>query len=53
MVYHRSFSTKAVAKLAVFEYIEVWYNRRRRHSALNYITSCQYEKLLLNNKMSA
>lgn len=54
MVYHRSFQTKAEARLAVFEYIEVWYNRQRRHSALGYLTPCQYEDVLLNNnKMSA
>ena len=53
MVYHRSFPTKADAKLAVFEYIEVWYNPQRRHLALGYLTPCQFEQLLLNNKMSA
>jgi len=53
MVYHRDFKTKTEAKLAIFEYIEVWYNRQRRHSALGYLTPCQYEKTLLNNKMSA
>lgn len=54
MVYHRDFKTKAAAKLAIFEYIEVWYNRQRRHSALGYLTPCQYEKdVLNNNKMSA
>ena len=53
MVYHRDFKTKAVAKLAIFQYIEVWYNRQRRHSALGYLTPCQYEELLLNNKISA
>jgi putative transposase len=54
MVYHRSFQTKAEARLAIFEYIEVWYNRQRRHSALGYLTPCQYEEVLLNNnKMSA
>jgi putative transposase len=25
-------------KLQVFEYIEIWYNQKRRHSALNYMT---------------
>ncbi len=53
MVYHRDFKTKAEAKLAIFEYIEVWYNRQRRHLALGYLAPCQYEKLLINNKMSA
>lgn len=53
MVYYRDFKTKAEAKIAIFEYIEVWYNRQRRHSALRYLTPCQQEELLLNNKMSA
>ena len=25
-------------KLQIFEYIEIWYNQKRRHSALNYVT---------------
>ena len=33
MIYDRLFSTRAEAKLAVFEYIEVWYNRQRKHAA--------------------
>ena len=53
MIYHQNFQTKAAAKLAVFEYIEVWYNRQRRHSALGYLTPCQYEDLLVNNKIAA
>ena len=53
MIYHRLFSTRAEAKIAVFEYIEVWYNRQRKHSALGYLTPTQYEKILLNNKLSA
>ena len=53
MIYHQKFQTKAAAKLAVFEYIEVWYNRQRRHSALGYLTPCQYENLLVNNKIAA
>jgi putative transposase len=53
MVYQRDFKIKTAAKLAIFEYIEVWYNRQRRHSVLGYLTPCQYEELLLNNKMPA
>lgn len=34
IVYHRRFTTRSEAKLAVFEYIEGWYNRKRRYSAL-------------------
>ncbi len=53
MVYHQKFQTKAEAKLAIFEYIEAWYNRQRRHSALEYLTPCQYEALLVNKKIAA
>lgn len=38
-MYHRStFATRARARLAVADYIEVFYNRRRRHSTLDYQT---------------
>jgi len=30
------YSSRAEARLSIFEYIEVWYNRQRRHSALGY-----------------
>ncbi|QJD94634.1 IS3 family transposase [Mucilaginibacter robiniae] len=53
MVYHRYFLNKAEACLAMLEYIEVWYNRQRKDSALTYLTPCQYEQLLIKNKMSA
>ena len=45
MVYHNKFNTGEEAKRAVFEYIEVWYNRKRIRSALGYLTPCQMEKL--------
>lgn len=32
-------------KLDVFEYIEIWYNRKRRHSALNYKTIGEFNYL--------
>lgn len=36
MVYHEHFKTKAQARAAVFEYIEMFYNRKRLHAALDY-----------------
>jgi transposase InsO family protein len=39
--------TKADVRTAVFEYIEVWYNRMRRHSTLGYLSPLQYEHSLL------
>src|SRR5438876_7367990 len=37
------FTTQAQARREIFEYIEVYYNNRRLHSALGYQTPCQYE----------
>jgi putative transposase len=53
MVYHVKFETRRQAKLAVFEYIEVWYNRERRHSTLGYLTPCEFEQLLKSNAIAA
>ncbi|MBC7390170.1 MAG: IS3 family transposase, partial [Opitutaceae bacterium] len=53
MVYHRKFETRAQAKLEIFDYIEVWYNRKRRHSALDYMTPVQAEKEMAKNKTEA
>ena len=38
------FATQAAARLAVFDYIEGWYNTRRRHSALAYLLPMVYER---------
>jgi putative transposase len=38
------FGTHAAARLAVFEYLDGWYNPRRRHSALDYLSPMAYEK---------
>jgi putative transposase len=38
-----AFPTHASARSAVFEYIEGWYNRHRRHSALDYLSPAQFE----------
>ena len=32
------------ARRAIFEYIEAWYNRRRRHSTLGYVSPAEYER---------
>lgn len=38
------YSTRAQARQSIFEYIEVWYNRQRRHSALGYSSPETFEK---------
>ena len=53
MVYHENFDTIAQARLAIFEYIEIWYNRNRRHSTLGYLTPLEFEKLLNDAKKAA
>jgi putative transposase len=40
----RRFQTQAEARLAIFDFIEGWYNPRRRHSALDYLSPIAYEK---------
>jgi len=39
--------TRVAVRTAIFEYIEVWYNRLRRHSALGYLSPVQYEHQVL------
>jgi putative transposase len=39
-----SFHTPAQARLAVFEFIEGWYNLHRLHSALDYVSPIQFER---------
>ncbi|WP_299761876.1 IS3 family transposase, partial [uncultured Pontibacter sp.] len=53
MVYHHQFTTRHEARLAVFEYIASFYNRKRRHSALGYLPPCQYEEWLYQQGMAA
>lgn len=43
MVYHERFETKAQARAAVFEYIEMFYNHTRLHAALEYLSPEQFE----------
>jgi putative transposase len=38
------FATKAQARLALFDYLETFYNRERRHSALGYLAPVAYEQ---------
>jgi putative transposase len=40
----RRFATQVEARLAVFDFIEGWYNPHRRHSALAYLSPLAYER---------
>lgn len=43
LVDHEDYRTKEEAKKSLFEYIEIFYNRRRRHSYLGYLSPVEYE----------
>jgi putative transposase len=44
LVHHESYKTREEARASVFEYIEAFYNRVRRHSALGYKSPAEYEQ---------
>ncbi len=44
LIYRQGWPTRAMAKRAIFEFIEVFYNRRRRHSSLGKLTPAVYEE---------
>ena len=44
LIDRRSFRTQAEARMAIFEFIEGWYNPRRRHSALGYLSPNDFER---------
>jgi putative transposase len=43
LVYRQTFATRQQAREAIFEFIEVFYNRQRRHSALGYVSPSAFE----------
>jgi len=43
-VYYTTFITRFQARRSIFEYIEVFYNRARLHSAMGYNSPEEYEK---------
>jgi putative transposase len=49
LIHRRSWPTKAEARTAVFDYIEAFYNRRRRHSQLAMLSPADFENRTLIN----
>jgi len=43
LIYPRTYATRAEARQEIFEYIEVFYNRQRRHSTLGYLSPMTFE----------
>lgn len=44
LVYRSNYTSHAEAKQDIFEYIEVWYNRQRKHSSIGYMSPVEYEQ---------
>ena len=44
LVHDEDYTTRAEARSSIFEYIEVFYNRARRHSSLGYVSPAEYER---------
>jgi transposase InsO family protein len=44
LIMRRDWPTRDAARRAIFQYIEVWYNLRRRHSTLGYRSPASYEE---------
>jgi putative transposase len=47
MIYQEHFKTKMQAQAAIFEYIEVYYNRQRRNAASGNIPPCEFRRRYL------
>jgi putative transposase len=52
LTHHHSYPTRESARQSLFEYIEVFYNRRRRHSSLGYLSPAEYEQQNIETKTS-
>ncbi len=51
LVYQRQWSTRTQARSELFEYIELFYNRQRRHSALGYLCPSEFERLAIRHAL--
>lgn len=53
LILESDWHTRDGARHAIFEYIEMWYNRERRHSTLSYHSPANYEAEVLTSKVAA
>ena len=49
----KRWSTRIELANAMFEYLEIFHNRQRRHSKLGYLTPIEYERMHLESKQTA
>ena len=44
LIYPNNYQSVEALKAGVFEYIEIFYNRKRKHSAIGYLSPAEYEE---------
>jgi len=52
LVRFENFQTREEAKMKIFDYIEIYYNRQRIHSSIDYFTPVEYENNLISRKVA-
>jgi len=52
-VYRHNYKLRSEAELSIFQWIETWYNNKRRHSFLGNKTIKEFELDIYNNKLAA
>jgi transposase InsO family protein len=50
-VQEKNYETRAEARADIFHYIEIWYNRKRRHSTLGYLSPAEFERKAAQSEM--
>jgi transposase InsO family protein len=52
LIHRMKFKTREEAKIKIFKYIEIYYNRKRAHSTLGYLSPFEYERQALLTKQT-
>ncbi len=52
LVFHQQYRTRDEARSDIFAYIEMWYNRKRRHSSLDYLSPINYESKMTTQPLA-
>lgn len=53
LIHHQKYATRADAESAITEYIEIFYNRQRRHSRLGYLSPASFAEKLSTQPLAA
>ncbi len=53
MIDHEEYETRAEAIVAIDDYIENFYNTRRRHSAIGYVSPIEFEMMFMREEAAA